>query len=290
MTLCVPKEGSCVTREGHSISYRLAGPDGAFICAPRMCFIAGLGAYCTIWEQQLNHFRAFCEVLLLDNRDIGMSGDPGGWCWTIDSMACDVLDVFTEIGWDTHIHLVGHSMGALICRSLLSRAPEGQIGSITMISASSTHKCWPWRLKGVLVMIQLLCADNWEQRLMAVMRLNYPTRWLEQGPACDGWSGTNRDAMVRATIRQAQGNRRISQATMLRQFFAVLRFRAGPLPRQGLRVLYVAGEGDVLIDSSPLRKLCSEHSEQSVLLLPNAGHNCFLQCPTQVNAAIESLM
>ena len=138
-------------------SRTIVGPAGLPIeyalhnCEPmrprgHIVFIMGLGNHRTVWELQRQHFEGTHAMLFIDNRGIGLSGSPRG-LYTLESLAADALYVLEHAAhhWpSTGIHLVGHSMGALVAYEMLLAAPPGRFASLAMLSASlpPPNSCW----------------------------------------------------------------------------------------------------------------------------------------------------
>ena len=67
---------------------------------------------------------------------VGGSGVPRpGRAYSTAIMARDVLAVMDHIGWSAPVHVVGHSMGAMVATKLAAAAPH-RVASLTLISAT----------------------------------------------------------------------------------------------------------------------------------------------------------
>lgn len=139
-------------------------------------FVMGLGAQMTLWPEALLdlYAREGFRVIRFDNRDIGLSshlkdrldghpvaimarhrmGLPIPAPYTLHDMAGDVCRVMDALGVGS-AHLVGVSMGGMICQLVAANHPE-RVRSATLIMTSTNSPRLPmpksaliWRLAGV---------------------------------------------------------------------------------------------------------------------------------------------
>eukprot|EP00965_Chrysotila_dentata_P081892 2702746-Pleurochrysis_carterae.AAC.7 len=68
--------------------------------------------------------------------------------------------------------------------------------------------------------------------------------------------------------------------TMIKQAGAVIAYRPLQLPAMGSRLLVILGEQDVQISVSDAHRHAA-HAQARLLMLANAGHNCFVQCAAE---------
>lgn len=118
---------------GASIYYQSEGP----LTAPAVVLIEGLSAQLVGWPEGFRRrlFDAGHRLVLLDNRDIGLSAklgetDDDGLHYTIDDMADDVTRVLDAAAID-RAHVVGQSMGGAIAQALALRRPT-RVRSLTL--------------------------------------------------------------------------------------------------------------------------------------------------------------
>ena len=84
----------------------------------------GLGSFMTGWQRQtqdFGHDRADdYTVLIHDNRGMGKSDKPL-LRYSTSEMAKDTIELCDHIGWtgQREIHLVGVSMGGMICQEIV---------------------------------------------------------------------------------------------------------------------------------------------------------------------------
>ena len=117
---------------GHRLFYRVLGNG-----PKKMVMVMALSANHTQWEDQFAHFGVErsdeFSVCLLDNRSVCWSDAPAGR-WRTTDLAKDVWCVVDQLGW-TGIHLVGLSMGGMICLEAALARPDLLLSLILI----STH-------------------------------------------------------------------------------------------------------------------------------------------------------
>lgn len=139
-------------------------------------FVMGLGSQMTLWPEALLdlYAREGYRVIRFDNRDIGLSthledrleghpmaimarsrvGLPVSAPYTLRDMAGDVFGLMDAMGLAS-AHLVGVSMGGMICQLVAAGGPE-RVRSLTLIMTSTNSPRLPlpkanliWRLAGI---------------------------------------------------------------------------------------------------------------------------------------------
>jgi len=88
---------------------------------PLLCLM-GLGADSTAWALQLPAWSPHLQVITVDNRDVGRSGQAAAG-YDIADMAADTLALADHLGLDS-FHLLGLSMGGMIAQEVALAAPE----------------------------------------------------------------------------------------------------------------------------------------------------------------------
>lgn len=119
---------------GPRIYYEIEGPVGGV----PVVLIEGLSAQLIGWRVGFRKrlFDAGCRLVLLDNRDVGLSdklGDPDeiSIAYSIDDMADDVVRVLIAAELAS-AHVIGQSMGGAIAQSLALRHPT-RVRSLTLL-------------------------------------------------------------------------------------------------------------------------------------------------------------
>lgn len=110
---------------------------------PDVVLVMGFGATHACWAPQLDELlRGKAQgdpprtrVLMLDNRGVGRSGSPKARAaYSTTIMASDIIALLDHLGWG-RVHLVGHSMGAMIAEKVAMLQPT-RVLSLLLISAT----------------------------------------------------------------------------------------------------------------------------------------------------------
>ena len=130
------------TQAGHG--YELVEACSASSTDKLVVFVVGLGNHHTLFDFQRLRLAPAYRLLFIDLRGVNASESPPG-VWHVRDMAADVLDVLDSVTptWrrGMAVHLVGHSLGALICYEVLHLAPRGSITSLAMLSLGLGLNC-----------------------------------------------------------------------------------------------------------------------------------------------------
>lgn len=144
---------------GISLHYESRGPEGA----PTILLVMGLGVQMILWPEPLIDAlvaRGF-RVVRFDNRDVGLSsqlhhlGVPNiglqylryrmhltlNAPYRIDDMARDTAGLIDALGLGK-VHLVGASMGGMICQNVAATFPE-KVLSLTSIMSTTGRRSLP---------------------------------------------------------------------------------------------------------------------------------------------------
>lgn len=139
---------------------RLAYSDEATASGgPLLLFVHGLGQQLTAWPKTLVQrlLRKGYRIVRLDNRDVGLSsrlqGKPKtawlyllstlGWTgrapYTLDDMADDLCALIEHLRAGP-VHVIGASMGGMICQIAASRQPHLVRSLTSIMSSSGDHR------------------------------------------------------------------------------------------------------------------------------------------------------
>lgn len=148
-----------ITANGIDIAYERYGTPGP----TPLILIMGLGGQLAMWPKSLvaQIVAAGNDVILLDNRDVGLSakfdgqrppkivlqvilrllGLSGGAPYDLGDMAKDVFGLMDHLGLET-AHIAGISMGGMIAQIMASSQPE-RITSLTVMSSTTGNPRLP---------------------------------------------------------------------------------------------------------------------------------------------------
>lgn len=87
-----------------------------------LILVMGIGYDSTLWGNQVAAFSEYYRTIIFDNRDVGKSSQALA-SYTISDMADDLAGLMDELGIDK-AHLLGISMGGMICQDFAIRYPE----------------------------------------------------------------------------------------------------------------------------------------------------------------------
>lgn len=80
---------------------------------PSLLLVHGLSSNLRIWDQMIPTLSETFDVVTMDSRGHGLSGDPDDSDFTLESCAADCERVIGELGM-TDVTVVGHSWGAAV--------------------------------------------------------------------------------------------------------------------------------------------------------------------------------
>lgn len=101
---------------GATISYETVGK------GPPLLLISGLGAEHSVWDPQIEAFAEHFELILVDNRNTGLSMGKPGIPW-IETMANDAVAVLDDAGIESAC-IAGMSMGGFIAQTIAVTFPR----------------------------------------------------------------------------------------------------------------------------------------------------------------------
>lgn len=230
-----------------------------------LLLLMGLGGEHGAWQLQQAELARRYRLVLIDNRDAGRSGEARTGYGTAD-MAGDALAIADHLGLE-RFHVLGASMGGAIAQHLALRAPTRVA---TMVLASTWGRTDAF-LRAVFSGWRLLVERLTPEEFLAV-----------QAP----WAFTTRFlAAPSAEVLALQARRReagvlASVAAYQRQLDACLAHDTLDLvPLLRTPVLILTGEDDILTPPRYGRALTAALPRAEMVLLPGAGHACFLESP-----------
>ncbi|KAK4704467.1 hypothetical protein P7C70_g1746, partial [Phenoliferia sp. Uapishka_3] len=191
------------------------------------------------------------EVVVMDNRGVGLSDAPTGRYRTSD-MAQDVVALLDHLKWKGRrmVHVIGVSLGGMVAQELVLAVPE-RIASLVLTSTrAGPIPEWPsYKVGGMLArQITRTVRGPAHAAALAVDCL-FPSFWLDQPD--DLMEGSSRREVLETQyILKAQGPQP-SVAGKLGQFFAVTSHYVSPHKLATIlatipRVEIIVGDHDVI--------------------------------------------
>ena len=109
-------------------------PEGA---TQTLLFVHGFGGNVSQWLHQLRFFGQSMHVIAPNLRGHGLSDDPAGLMYTMESFVYDVEVVLEALHIQEPFHLIAHSFGGAIATEYVIRRPE-KVRSLVLIGVT-TH-------------------------------------------------------------------------------------------------------------------------------------------------------
>lgn len=296
---CNTEEASYVELDGgQRLFYKVFGK------GPRkIMMVMGLAAVHLQWEPQFTKFGIDrgedFSVCVLDNRGIGFSGTPPGR-WRTTDLAQDVWRIAEELGW-TKVHLVGLSMGGMVCLEASLSRPD-LLASLTLISTAASFVMPPTH--GFRTLLGCFASMGTPGAINAGIDVMFPVGFSEGPPSKPpselGEPGSRRYELARCLLLRARCYVEagcfpdVRLFGVVKQFWAALTHyiswaRLNHLRATGIPVLVCSGKLDNLIlwqNSSLLADaLGGRH-----LHFEDGGHCVNEQHPEAVNAAMLEVM
>jgi pimeloyl-ACP methyl ester carboxylesterase len=255
--------------EGPRIYFEPNGPIGD----DPIILLEGMGAQMIGWRQGFVDRLAAqgLSVILMDNRDVGMSDKLGGRrdtaaCYTVSDMAADVCRVLDTLGLAS-AHIVGQSMGGIIAQSMAIHHPE-RVRSLTLFYTAPAFDA-------------ALLRPDFAKRLAAgVPRLPFPIpRWLmvrmfiDDARRCFSPAYPPDEAWVRELVHKsyARGFRLDGVARQMAAVKSGVDHRA-MLGRITAPTAIIHGRADHAIKAEAAIELAQGITDSSLHIYPGMGH------------------
>ncbi len=257
-------------REGLTISYALAGPEGA----PVLVLLTGLGGLKEGWFRQVPAFSDVFRVLTLDNRGMGGTSVLDAPTRMAD-LAEDVVLLLDALGIE-RAHVWGVSMGGKIAMELALGWPE-RVERLVLenTTAGEAHRLdregdSPLRRAGTLD------ADGW---LREIVPLLFAPDYRERN------AGSMR-ALARSRERNPPDPRGLA-----RQWEAYEGFDAWDrLPAVRNPTLVLVGAEDALTDPANGEALAGRIPGARFVAIAGGGHSVHIEKPDVVNEAVRAFL
>eukprot|EP01062_Namystynia_karyoxenos_P058423 TRINITY_DN49974_c0_g1_i1.p1 TRINITY_DN49974_c0_g1~~TRINITY_DN49974_c0_g1_i1.p1 ORF type:complete len:565 (+),score=119.56 TRINITY_DN49974_c0_g1_i1:208-1695(+) len=272
----------------------------------KVFFLMGFGGSREWWDEQVLGSdgapsvcsRIDAEVCTFDNRGAGDSDRPWG-LYTTRLLAEDAISVLRAIDWlapGTKLHLVGHSMGAMVCQHLACMLTEAALSDVRVESACflATHT-GDWRILPPLLSVRHMLLAGCHgalNRPEALVRTLLP---LLHSPAycksavCNGKTGAEHQEPAYASRPPATEHLWKAVPGVIGHAAAVGTHhvpaqRLRQLPQRGVRCAVVLAERDGVID--PCHSVSLADTLGCPLHRVDGGHMLLQENPNEVNSRI----
>ena len=255
-------------RPDTTLHYELAGTSG-----PRVLLVQGVGVTGEAWRRQVDALSESCQTLIFDNRGIGRSLPCGGPI-SIEAMAEDALALMDEVGWES-AHVVGHSMGGLICQQMAIDAPD-RVRSLACICSFSRGKEAARLTLPVLWMGVRTRLGSRRMRRNAFLRILYST---------DRLRAADLPQLAAETARLIGRDLAESPPILMKQLKACARHHLHPRLGELARTptLVVSAEHDVIACPAYGRDLAAAIPGAEFVLHPGMAHGNLLEQAAWLN-------
>lgn len=229
-------------------------------------------------------------VCIMDNRGVGNSSSPvSKQAYSTQLMTRDALAVMDQLCWD-QAHLLGFSMGGMVCQSLAVLAPH-RVQSLTLLSTScGGMQIVPHSWSGLKVALKMVMARTPEDAVDATLRMHYRRRTLKT------WvthHAARRQELLRREYMTPTGCPAQPPHGFKGQLHACWTHRlsqadARAIVQAGFPVLVIHGRNDKLASAANAEALARRLNAPCVIL-PGA-HFIVRECAGQINMLLSSLV
>ena len=239
-----------------------------------LLLVPGLGATCRVWDSVVPQLAEHFSLILVDNRDIGLSMGRRR-VRTLADYATDLVELLDHLRLD-RTHVLGLSLGGIIAqRFAIDHASRVE----RLVLISCTDKFTPYLLRMA--------------SLMGHSLRRFPRAVFHQTMETLGAAPLYLDQNVETIDRLTQEKcaNPIPKMAMGNQLRALLRSELAP---EDYRIvsptLVMAGEHDCLIPHCYARMMADKIAGSRFILLHGAGHNPLLECPDAVAPIITRFL
>jgi pimeloyl-ACP methyl ester carboxylesterase len=239
-----------------------------------LLLIPGLGATCRVWDPIVPHLAEHFSLVLVDNRDIGLSKGRRR-VRTLADYSTDLVELLDLLRID-RAHVLGLSLGGIIAQRF---AVDHAARVERLVLISCTDRFSPYLLR-----MTALLGHSLRRFPRAVFHQTMET--LGTAPLYLDENVEEIDRMTREKVEHP-----IPAMAMGNQLRALLRSEMTP---EDYRIvsptLVLSGEHDCLIPSCYARMMADKIAGSRFVLLRGAGHNPLMECPDTVAPIITRFL
>ena len=244
--------------------YELNGEGDPLILVP------GLGADCRFWDTIADDLLKHFSLIRVDNRGLGQSV-PKRRPTTLRDYSADLVELLDYLQIE-RAHMLGLSLGGTIAQRFAIDHPS-RVSRLVLVS----------------------CADRFGPYLCEVASLVgqslrwFPKKMFAQMMEILGGGPMYFDADPQRLERRLEeiGQANVRRSAVVRQLRCLT--ASDPDPQEyhiSAPTLVIAGEYDTLIPHCYVRRMAEAIPDSRFMLIPDAGHNPFLECPQKVLPSI----
>lgn len=239
-----------------------------------LLLIPGLGATCRVWDPIVPHLAEHFSLVLVDNRDIGLSKGRRR-VRTLADYSTDLVELLDLLRID-RAHVLGLSLGGIIAQRF---AVDHAARVERLVLISCTDRFSPYLLR-----MTALLGHSLRRFPRAVFHQTMET--LGTAPLYLDENVEEIDRMTREKVEHP-----IPAMAMGNQLRALLRSEMSPEDYRIVNpTLVLSGEHDCLIPSCYARMMADKIAGSRFVLLRGAGHNPLMECPDTVAPIITRFL
>ena len=239
-----------------------------------LLLIPGLGATCRVWDTIVPHLAEHFSLVLVDNRDIGLSKGRRR-VRTLADYSTDLVELLDLLRID-RAHVLGLSLGGIIAQRF---AVDHAARVERLVLVSCTDRFSPYLLRMTALLGHSL--------------RRFPRPVFHQTMETLGTAPLYLDENVEAIDRMTREkvDHPVPAMAMGNQLRALLRSEMAPEDyRIVSATLVLSGEHDCLIPSCYARMMADKIPGSRFVLLRGAGHNPLMECPDTVAPIITRFL
>jgi len=242
-----------MTSDGITLNYHDQGTGQSVV------LVTGFGGYQEIWKLQVEYLLAMnCRVITFDHRNHGQSQRTNQGL-TIQRLTTDLAELIDYLHLQKPI-LIGHSMGASICYSYLSRYRNVKaVMAIDQSPKMLNDKKWPYGFEDITL-------DNFAEKVSTPNGVHETLRGLD-----------NRVAFDLNNIRNQFPFQRKESLPLL--FDHLQKDWRKTLLQTAVPMSLVAAQQSPYFNCKYVEKISENNSQISQVVLDNCGHDIMAEIP-----------